>query len=117
MAALAAGLALYGLGAVLMRRDLRGLYRRWAWRRAPATLHFEPGPAWRIDFVLPDGRAVSVRTRDLRLVARRREQGPLTVLYDPRAPGRAVEIPAPPGLGLVAGLAMAGLGVAAMLRG
>ena len=112
----ASALILCVLGAVLMRRDVRALVRRFTWRRAPATIRFEPGPAWRIDFTLPDGKPVSVVTRDLRLLARREDDGPLTVLYDPRAPARAVELPARPGLGLACGAGLAGLGLVALLR-
>jgi hypothetical protein len=111
-----AGLALVALGMVLARRDLRSLWRRFAWHRAAATLRFEPGPCWRIDFALPDGQRVSVTTRDLRMVARRPEDAPLIILYDPRAPSRAVDLPGRPGLGLILGLALAGLGLAALLR-
>lgn len=112
----AAGLMLCLLGALLARRDLRGLVRRVTWHRAPATIRFEPGPAWRIDFALPDGTPVSVLTRDLRLVARREGDGPLTVLYDPRAPARGVDVPGRPGLGLACGVGLAGLGLVALLR-
>ena len=45
MGAAASGLILCLLGAVLMRRDLRGLIRRRTWRRATASIRFEPGPA------------------------------------------------------------------------
>lgn len=112
----AAGLVLLLLGAVLARRDLRGLARRLAWQRARATIRFEPGPSWRIDFALPDGRAVSLVTRDLRLLARREGDGPVTILYDPAAPERGIDIPARPGLGFLCGIGLAGLGLAALLR-
>lgn len=116
MDAAGSGLILCLLGAVLMRRDLRALVRRVTRHRAPATIRFEPGPAWRIDFALPDGKPVSVVTRDLRLVARREDEGPVTVPYDPRAPARAVELPGRPGLGLACGAGLAGLGLVALLR-
>ena len=116
MDAPAAGLILLLLGGLLMRRDLRGLVRRLAWRRAVATIRFEAGPRWRVDFTLPDGRAASVVTRDLRLVARREGDGPVTILYDPRAPERAIDLPGRPGLGFVCGLGLAGFGLAALLR-
>lgn len=112
----ASGLVLCLLGAVLMRRDVRALVRRATWHRAMATIRFEPGPAWRIDFALPDGRPVSVVTRDLRLLARRESDGPVTVLYDPRAPARRVDLPGRPGLGLACGVGLAGLGLVALLR-
>jgi hypothetical protein len=111
----AAGLILLLLGALLMRRDLRGLLRRATWHRAAATIRFEPGPIWRIDFALPDGRAVSVVTRDLRLLARREGDGPVTILYDPGAPDRAVDLPGRPGLGFVCGIGLAAAGLAALL--
>ncbi len=111
----ASGLILCLLGAVLMRRDVRALVRRATWQRAAATIRFEPGPSWRIDFALPDGRPVSVMTRDLRLVARREGDGPVTVLYDPRAPSR-VDIASRPGLGLACGVGLVGLGLVALLR-
>lgn len=116
MDAAASGLILCLLGAVLMRRDLRGLIRRRRWQRAPATIRFEPGPAWRFDFTLPDGQPVSVVTRDLRLLARREGEGPVAILYDPRAPTRGVDLPGRPGLGLACGVGLAGLGVVALLR-
>ncbi|WP_198370999.1 DUF3592 domain-containing protein [Roseomonas rosulenta] len=116
MDAAASGLILCLLGAVLMRRDLRGLIRRRTWQRAAATIRFEPGPTWRIDFLLPDGQPVSVVTRDLRLLARREGAGPVTILYDPRAPERGVDLPRRPGLGLACGMGLAGVGVAAFLR-
>lgn len=116
MDAAASGLILCLLGAVLMRRDVRGLVRRFTWRRAPATIRFAPGPSWRIDFTLPDGRGVSAATRDLRLLARRDGDGPVIILYDPKAPSRRVDLPGRPGLGLACGVGLAGLGVAALLR-
>jgi hypothetical protein len=112
----AAGLILLLLGALLMRRDLRGLVRRLAWRRAVATIRFEEGPRWRVDFTLPDGRAARVVTRDLRLLARREGEGPVTILYDPRAPERAIDLPGRPGLGFLCGLGLAAFGLVALLR-
>ncbi|WP_198378764.1 DUF3592 domain-containing protein [Neoroseomonas rubea] len=112
----AAGLILCLLGALLMRRDARALVRRFAWHRAAATIRFEPGPSWRIDFALPDGRAVSFVTRDLRLLARREGDGPVTILYDPRAPDRAIDLPGRLGLGFICGMGLVGLGLAALLR-
>lgn len=104
--------------AVLLRRDLRGLYRWLRWRRAVARIVFLPtgtGPSWRIDFTLPDGAPVSLVTTDLRMIARRETPGPVSLLYDPAAPGR-VELPGQPGLGTAVGLALAVLGAAQMLR-
>ncbi|MEO3471940.1 hypothetical protein AAFN86_08750 [Roseomonas sp. CAU 1739] len=112
------GLIVCFLGAVLLRRDLRGLFRRWLWRRAVARVVFQPtaiGPSWRFDFALPDGTPASVVTTDMRLVARREGDGPIALLYDPAAPGR-VDLPARPGIGLIVGLALAGLGVVQVLR-
>lgn len=114
----ASGLMLCLLGAVLARRDLRGLVRRRRWRRAEGRIAFRPtgaGPSWRIDFALPDGRPVGIVTTDLRLVARREGEGAVTLLYDPAAPER-VELPGRPGIGLAVGLGLAGLGVVALLR-
>ncbi|BDG70995.1 hypothetical protein [Roseomonas fluvialis] len=111
----AAGLVLCLFGAVLARRDLRGIVRRLTWRRAMATIRFEPGPSWRIDYMLADGVPVSVVTRDLRLLARREGDGPVTLLVDPRAPGR-VDLPGRPGLGLACGAWLVGLGLVALLR-
>ncbi len=110
-----AALILCSLGAVLMRRDLRGLLRRATWRRTVATIQAEPGPSWRIAFTLPDGAPFSVVTRDLRLVARREGDGPVMVLHDPRAPAR-VDLPARPGLGLAVGVGLVLLGLVALLR-
>lgn len=110
-----AGLALCLLGAILARRDLRGLLRRMAWRRTVATIRLAPGPAWRIDFTLADGTPFTVATRDLRLVARREGDGPVTLLHDPRAPAR-VEVPARPGLGLAVGAGLFVLGLVTLLR-
>lgn len=74
------------------------------------------GPAWRFDFVLPDGAPVSVPTNSLRDVARRDGPGPVTILYDPRAPSRDVEIVGRPGLGALVGLGLVGLGLATLVR-
>ncbi len=118
MDAAVSAVLLCALGAVLMRRDLRGLIRRRSWRSAEARITFLPeaaGPSWRLDFTLPDGAPVGVVTRDLRLVARRAEDGRVCLLYDPAAPDR-VALPGRPGIGLVVGLALAGLGVAQLLR-
>lgn len=117
MDAAVSALLLCALGVVLMRRDLRGLVRRRTWHSAEAQVSFLPdaaGPSWRIDFTLPDGAPVSVRTRDLRLVARRAEDGRTRLLYDPAAPSR-VDWPGRPGIALVVGLALTGLGVAQLL--
>ena len=116
MDAAASGLILCLLGAVLLRRDLRSLLRRATWRPAQASVAFEPGPSWRIGFSLPDGRRVEVVTTDLRLVARREDAAPLTVLYDPKAPGRGVELPARPGLAFAVGLGLLVLGGLQLLR-
>lgn len=119
MDATASGLILCLLGAILARRDIRSALRRLTWARAEATLRYSPaeaGPSWVIAFHLPDGRAVRFVTRDLRMVARREADAPVRVLYDPRAPDRAVEIPARPGLGLVVGAGLVLLGLAQVLR-
>lgn len=119
MPAAASGLLLCLLGLVLLRRDLRGLWRQMRWRRARATVLFQPtaaGPAWRFDFVLPDGSPVSVPKNSLRDAARRDGPGLVTILYDPRAPSREVEIPGRPGLAALVGLGLVGLGFAALLR-
>jgi hypothetical protein len=119
MPATASGLLLCLLGLVLLWRDMRSLWRRMRWRRARATLLFHPtsaGPAWRFDFVLPDGSPVSVPTNSLRDVARRDGPGPVTILYDPRAPSREVEILGLPGLGALVGLGLVGLGLVTLLR-
>ena len=111
------GLLLWALAVVLLRRDLRGLLRRWRWRSALATLRFVEGgagPSWAIDFALPDGRPVHVVTTDLRMIARREGQGPVRLLYDPAAPTR-VDLPGRPGLGAVVGLALAVFGAARLL--
>lgn len=113
-----AGLLLWVLATVLLWRDLRGLFRRLRWRRAMARITFLPteaGPAWRIDFALPDGTPVSLVTTDLRMIARREKQGPVSLLYDPAAPKR-IEVPGQPGLGTVVGLALAAFGAAQLLR-
>lgn len=118
MNAATSGLLLWVFAAVLLRRDLRGLFRRWRWHRAVGRITFVPseaGPSWRIDFTLPDGSPVSVVTTDLRVIARREETGPVGLLFDPLAPNR-IEIPGQPGLGMVVGLALAALGVAQLLR-
>lgn len=118
MDAATSGLLLWVLAAVLLRRDLRGLFRRLRWRRAIARITFLPtddGPSWRVDFTLPDGAPVSVVTRDLRIIARRERPGPVSLLYDPATPNR-LEMPGQPGLGTVVGAALAGLGVAQLLR-
>ncbi|GGJ32829.1 hypothetical protein [Neoroseomonas lacus] len=118
MDAATSGLLLWVLAAVLLRRDLRGVYRRLRWRRAVARITFLPtetGPSWRIDFTLPDGAPVSVVTRDLRMIARREQPGPVRLLYDPAAPSR-MEMPGRPGLGSVVGVALAVLGIAQVLR-
>ena len=110
------GLLLCVLAAVLLRRDLRGLVRRW--RRAVAQLRFVPtdaGPSWSIDFTLPDGEPVHVVTTDLRMIARREQPGPVSLLYDPAAP-RRVELPGRPGLSTLVGLGLAVFGVAQLLR-
>ncbi len=119
MPAAASGLLLCLLGLVLLQRDIRSLWRRMRWRRAQATVLFQPtaaGPAWRFDFVLPDGSPVSVPTNNLRDVARRDGPGPVTILYDPRAPSRYVEIPGRPGLAALFGVGLVGLGFASLLR-
>lgn len=118
MDAATSGLLLWGLAAVLLRRDLRGLFRRWRWHRAMARITFVPtdaGPSWWIDFTPPNGAPVRVVTTDLRVIARREEQGPVSLLFDPVAPSR-IEIPGRPGLGTVVGVALAALGAAQLLR-
>lgn len=103
---------------MLLRHDLRGLWRRLRWRRARATVLYQStsaGPAWRFDFVLPDGSPVSVPTNDLRGLARRDGPGPVTILYDPHAPGREVEIPGGSALRLAVGLGLAALGLSQIL--
>jgi hypothetical protein len=116
----AAGLALILLGLVLLRRDLRALWRRLRWTPATATLRRDPaeeGPAWRLEFVPVEGARVSVATRDLRLVARLDEaEGRLRILYDPAAPGRRFMILPRPGLATAVGLGLAVLGVVTVLR-
>ncbi len=114
----AAGLLLWMLAALLLRRDLRGLARRMRWRRAVAQIAFQPdaaGPSWKIEFALPDGSPVQVVTSDLRLVARPGPSGPFSLLYDPAAPCR-VEVPARPGVAALVGLGLAAFGVAQWLR-
>ena len=67
MDAAASGLMLCLLGAVLARRDIRGIIRRRAWSRAEAVIRYQPGdagPSWSIEFSLPDGRPVHATTRD-----------------------------------------------------
>jgi len=117
---IASGLLLCALGFVLLRRDLRGLWRRLRWATASATIHYEPRdgrPRWRFEFMLPDGTPVSVATHDLRLVARRGEDArPAPIFYDPAAPGRGVEVPPRPGLSTVVGIGLLGLGLAALVR-
>ena len=118
MEAAASGLLLCVLAAVLLRRDLRGLVRRRRWRRAVAQLRFVPtatGPSWSIDFALPDGEPVHVVTTDLRMIARRDQPGPVSLLYDPAA-SRRVELPSRPGLGTLVGLGLAVFGAAQLLR-
>lgn len=116
----ASGLLLCVLGLVLLRRDLRGLWRRLRWAPANATVRYEPQdghPRWRFEFTLPDGTPVSVTTRDLRLVARRGEDaGPVPILYDPAAPGRCFEVPPRPGLATAVGIGLLGLGLAGLVR-
>jgi hypothetical protein len=112
------GLLLCLLALMMAWRDLRGVWRRMRWRRARATVLYQPtsaGPAWRFDFVLPDGTPVSVPTNNLLGVARRDGPGPVTILYDPRAPGREVEIPGGSALRLLFGLGLGALGLAQLL--
>jgi hypothetical protein len=114
----ASGLLLCLLASAMLWPELRGLWRRLRWRRARATVVYQPttaGPAWRFDFVLPDGSPVSVPTNSLRALARHDGPGPVTILYDPRAPGRQVEIPGGSAVRLLFGLGLAGLGVVQLL--
>lgn len=115
----AAGLLLCLLAALLLRREARSLWRRLRWRPALAQVTYEPsaaGPAWRFDFVLPDGTPVSAVTRSLRDVAWREGAAPVSILYDPRSPGRDVEVRGRAGFGALIGLGLLGLGLAALLR-
>jgi hypothetical protein len=115
----AAGLLLCLLAALLLRRDIRSLWRRLRWRSAPARVTYEPsvaGPAWRFDFTLPDGTPASAVTHSLRDVAWREGAGPVNILYDPRAPSRGIEVPGRAGFGTVIGLGLLAFGLAALLR-
>lgn len=119
MGAGASGLLLCALALVLLRRDLRRMWRRRRWRSAVAVPRFDPdgaGPAWQFDFVLPDGTPVRATSRDLRLLARREAGEPVTLLYDPAAPARRIDLPARPGLPAAVGVALLGLGVVQLLR-
>lgn len=119
MDAAGAGLILLAFAVLLTWRDLRGAWRRRHWRRAEARVTFLPGPAgpaWRFDITLADGRPVSVIRRDLRLLARNHGAEPVTVLHHPATPERGLDVPRRPGLGLVVGLGLAGLGIAALTR-
>ncbi len=119
MGGAASGLLLCLLAVVLLRRDLRGFARRWRWRRATGRIAFVPtgsGPCWCIDFTLPDGTPIGVVTTDLRLVARREEEGrAVRLLYDPAEPTR-IDLPGRPGLALPVGVGLLGLGLVQLLR-
>ena len=119
MGAGASGLLLCLLGLVLLRRDLRRIWRQRRWRRARAVPRFEQGstgPVWHFDFTLPDGRPVRATSGDLRLLARREDGAAMTVLYDPEAPARGIDVPARPGLPAAVGLGLLALGIAQVLR-
>ena len=119
MGAGTSGLLLCLLGLVLLRREIRRLWRQRRWRRAEAVPRFEQGsagPVWHFDFTLPDGRPVRATSGDLRLLARREDGAAMTVLYDPEAPERAIDVPARPGLPAAIGVALLGLGIAQVLR-
>ena len=110
----ASGLALFLLGLVLLRRDIRHALRRRRWRRVNARVTHVPGPSgpsWRFDFELPDGRHVSVAGNDIRSVADREGQGLVPVFYDPANPARSVEVPARPGLATLVGGGLVVLGL------
>lgn len=114
-----AALLLAALAILLLRDDLRLLVLRRRWLRVSAAVERVGGahrPTLRLRFTLPDGRAVATETSDLRHIARLEPGSATGLLVDPRDPAGRFAVPRPAGLGAAAGLALAGLALAALLR-
>ncbi|MBR0679357.1 hypothetical protein GXW74_02570 [Roseomonas eburnea] len=113
--AVASGIVICSIGAVLLYRDLRSVLRRIFWRRtrAVAVTHKGLGGS-RFDFCLPDGSAVSAPAVGSRNRGFPIGSMPVTIVYNPKAPSHGVEVVS--GVGMVVSLAFTAVLLAVGVR-